>query len=82
MDLREITSSYQQLRQNMLASTGGFSFATKPEFEVFDEELPLPKKQNQAEQEEEEEEEVVPKKMSRFKAARLGMRMDTNEEDQ
>lgn len=79
MDLREVTSSYHQMRQNMLASTGGFSFAPKPEFEVFDEELPLPKKkQDQAQEgeEEEEEEERKPKKMSRFKAARLGMRMD------
>lgn len=77
MDIREITSNYQQMRQSMLASTGGFSFDVKPEFEVFDEELPLPKKPNQPK---EEEEQVAPKKMSRFKAARLGMRMDTEEQ--
>lgn len=65
------------MRQNMLASTGGLSFATKPEFEVFDEELPLPKKK---EQEEEEEVQPAPRKMSRFKAARLGMQL--NEEGQ
>lgn len=68
------------MRQSILASTGGFSFATKPEFEVFDEELPIPRKPGQVQQ---EEEEVTPppKKMSRFKAARLGMRMDTTEEE-
>ncbi|CAO0795985.1 unnamed protein product [Mucor circinelloides] len=80
MDLREITSSYQQKRQSMLAATGGFSFATKPEFEVIEEDLPLPKKKQQ-QQEEEEEEQVAPKKMSRFKAARLGMRMDATEDN-
>ncbi|KAL0146262.1 hypothetical protein V8B55DRAFT_1469221 [Mucor lusitanicus] len=81
MDLREITTSYQQKRQSLLAATGGFSFATKPEFEVIDEDLPLPKKKQQQQQEEEEEEEVAPKKMSRFKAARLGMRMDATEDN-
>lgn len=80
MDLREITSSYQQKRQSMLAATGGFSFATKPEFEVIEEDLPLPKKKHQEQEEQEEQEEVAPKKMSRFKAARLGMRMDATEE--
>ncbi|KAL9559712.1 hypothetical protein MBANPS3_000282 [Mucor bainieri] len=80
MDLREITSTYQQKRQSMLAATGGFSFATKPEFEVIDEDLPLPKKKQQPHQEEEEQE-VAPKKMSRFKAARLGMKMDVAEDD-
>lgn len=60
----------------MLASTGGLSFATKPEFEVFDEELPLPRKKG----EEEEEVEVAPKKMSRFKAARLGMKINDDGE--
>jgi hypothetical protein len=79
MDLREITSSYQQKKQSMLAVTGGFSFAPKPEFEVIDEDLPLPKKKNQKEQEQEQE--VVPRKMSRFKAARLGMRMDETDEN-
>ncbi|CAO3635891.1 unnamed protein product [Mucor fragilis] len=78
MDLREITSTYQQKRQSMLAATGGFSFATKPEFEVVEEDLPLPKKKQQPEEEQEQEE--APKKMSRFKAARLGMRMDTTED--
>ncbi|KAI8361773.1 hypothetical protein EDC96DRAFT_608917 [Choanephora cucurbitarum] len=78
MDLREITSNYQQKRQSMLAATGGFSFDMKPEFEVFDEELPLPKKDKQAD-DEEEEEEVAPKKMSRFKAARLGMSFNNEE---
>jgi hypothetical protein len=78
MDLREVMTNYQKKRQEMLAVSGGFSFATKPEFEVFDEELPLPKKKQQ--QQEEEEEEVKPKKLSRFKAARLGMRMD-NQDD-
>ncbi|KAI7892258.1 uncharacterized protein EV154DRAFT_505348 [Mucor mucedo] len=73
MDIREITSSYQQMRQNMLATTGGLSFATKPEFEVFDEELPLPKQKGQ---EEEEEVQPAPRKMSRFKAARLGMQLN------
>ncbi|KAK4517012.1 uncharacterized protein ATC70_000340 [Mucor velutinosus] len=82
MDLKEITSSYQQKRQSMLAATGGFSFATKPEFEVIEEDLPLPKKkQQQQEEEEEEQQEVAPKKMSRFKAARLGMRMDATEDN-
>jgi hypothetical protein len=79
MDLREVMANYQKKRQEMLAVSGGFSFPTKPEFEVFDEELPLPRKK-QEEEEEEEEEEVKPKKLSRFKAARLGMRMD-NEQD-
>ncbi|KAI8887435.1 hypothetical protein K501DRAFT_330480 [Backusella circina FSU 941] len=76
MDLKEITSFYQQKRQSMLAATGGFSFDPKPEFEVIDEDLPLPKDK---EEEEEEEEEVVPKKMSRFKAARLGMKKNEME---
>ncbi|ORE02193.1 Prefoldin-domain-containing protein [Rhizopus microsporus var. microsporus] len=67
MDLREITSKYHQKRQQLLAATGGFSFEPKPEIEVFEEELPLPR------EEKEEEEQVVPKKMSRFKAARLGL---------
>ncbi|KAI8972032.1 hypothetical protein BDF20DRAFT_716322 [Mycotypha africana] len=76
MDLREITASYQQKRLNMLAATGSLSFEPKPEFEVFDEELPLPKKE---EEKEEDIPEVKPKKkISRFKAARLGMRMDDN----
>lgn len=76
MDLREVMANYQKKRQEMLAVSGGFSFATKPEFEVFDEELPLPKKKQQ---QEEEEEEPKPKKLSRFKAARLGMRMDNDD---
>ncbi|OBZ82640.1 hypothetical protein A0J61_09312 [Choanephora cucurbitarum] len=76
MDLREITSNYQQKRQSMLAATGGFSFDMKPEFEVFDEELPLPKRDKQAD---DEEEEVAPKKISRFKAARLGMSFNNEE---
>ncbi|GAN01298.1 hypothetical protein MAM1_0006d00731 [Mucor ambiguus] len=80
MDLREITSIYQQKRQSMLAATGGFSFATKPEFEVIEEDLPLPKKKQQHEEDEEKEQEVAPKKMSRFKAARLGMRIDATED--
>ncbi|CEP08130.1 hypothetical protein [Parasitella parasitica] len=79
MDLREITSSYQQKRQNMLAATGGFSFAPKPEFEVIDEDLPLPKKKN--DNQEEQPQATTPKKMSRFKAARLGMKMDTAEDE-
>ncbi|KAI9484070.1 MAG: hypothetical protein EXX96DRAFT_648724 [Benjaminiella poitrasii] len=86
MDLREVATLYQQKRQNMLAASGGFSFEPKPEFEVFDEELPLPKKedekkpQQQQEEEEEEQQEVAPKKkMSRFKAARLGQRMNKEE---
>ena len=79
MEIREVTSSYQQMRQSMLATTGGFTFASKPEFEVFDEELPIPRKPGQVE--EEEEEELPPKKMSRFKAARLGMRMDTDQDE-
>ncbi|KAI8376824.1 hypothetical protein BD560DRAFT_482363 [Blakeslea trispora] len=78
MDLREITSNYQQKRQSMLAATGGFSFDMKPEFEVFDEELPLPKKDQRGD-DDEEEEEVAPKKMSRFKAARLGMKFNNEE---
>lgn len=57
----------------MLASTGSLSFEPKPEFEIFDEDLPLPNNKSQ-EEEEEEEEEFVPKKMSRFKAARLGIK--------
>ncbi|KAI9251576.1 hypothetical protein BY458DRAFT_523648 [Sporodiniella umbellata] len=73
MDLREITTRYHERRQQMLASTGSLSFDQKPEFEVFDEDLPLPKK-HEEEKVEEEEEEVVPKKMSRFKAARLGVK--------
>lgn len=59
------------MRQNMLASTGGLSFATKPEFEVFDEELPLPRKKG-----EEVPVEETPRRMSRFKAARLGMQLN------
>ncbi|RCH81081.1 uri1, prefoldin-like chaperone [Rhizopus azygosporus] len=70
MDLREITSKYHQKRQQLLAATGGFSFEPKPEIEVFEEELPLPREEKE---EEKEEEQVVPKKMSRFKAARLGL---------
>lgn len=66
------------MRLNMLASTGGLSFATKPEFEVFDEELPLPKKK----EDQQEEIEVAPKKMSRFKAARLGMKMQEDDEEE
>lgn len=66
------------MRLNMLASTGGLSFATKPEFEVFDEELPLPKKK----EDQQEEIEVAPKKMSRFKAARLGMKMQEDGEEE
>ncbi|KAI8083659.1 hypothetical protein BDF21DRAFT_492584 [Thamnidium elegans] len=78
MDMREITSNYQQMRLNMLASTGGLSFATKPEFEVFDEELPLPKKK----EDQQEKIEVAPKKMSRFKAARLGMKMQQDDDEE
>ncbi|KAI7903556.1 uncharacterized protein BX663DRAFT_560524 [Cokeromyces recurvatus] len=77
MDLREATALYQQKRQNMLAVTGGFSFAPKPEFEVFDEELPLPKKKD--EEPKEEPKEVAPKKISRFKAARLGQKLNKEE---
>ncbi|KAG1294405.1 hypothetical protein G6F60_002858 [Rhizopus arrhizus] len=71
MDLKEITSRYHERRQQILAATGSLSFESKPEIEVFDEELPLPSKQLQ---EEEEEEEEIPKKVSRFKAARLRMK--------
>ncbi|KAG1173459.1 hypothetical protein G6F70_005858 [Rhizopus microsporus] len=71
MDLREITSKYHQKRQQLLAATGSLSFEPKPEIEVFEEELPLPREKK--EEKEEEEEQVVPKKISRFKAARLGL---------
>ncbi|RCH86225.1 hypothetical protein CU098_002282, partial [Rhizopus stolonifer] len=74
MELREITTKYHEKRQQMLASTGSLSFEPKPEFEIFDEDLPLPNNKSQEEEEEEEEEEFVPKKMSRFKAARLGIK--------
>ncbi|EIE80066.1 hypothetical protein RO3G_04771 [Rhizopus delemar RA 99-880] len=60
MDLKEITSRYHAKRQQILAATGSLSFESKPEIEVFDEELPLPSKQLQ----EEEEEEEIPKKVS------------------
>ncbi|CAO3643307.1 unnamed protein product [Cunninghamella echinulata] len=72
MDLREIKSSYQRQRQNILATMGGLSFDTKPEIEVFDEELPLPKDE-QTNKDEDDEEIEKPKKVSRFKAARMAM---------
>ncbi|KAI9305028.1 hypothetical protein BJ944DRAFT_265900 [Cunninghamella echinulata] len=72
MDLREIKSSYQRQRQNILATMGGLSFETKPEIEVFDEELPLPKDE-QTNKDEDNEEIEKPKKVSRFKAARMAM---------
>ncbi|KAI8985309.1 hypothetical protein BDB01DRAFT_896422 [Pilobolus umbonatus] len=67
LQLKDVKARYQLMRQNMIASTGGFTFDTKPEFEVIEEELPLPKKGKQEVQQQE-------KKVSRFKAARLGSR--------
>ncbi|ORY96674.1 hypothetical protein BCR43DRAFT_492078 [Syncephalastrum racemosum] len=70
MDLREISASYHQKRLNFVASMGGFAAEPKPAYEVIDEELPLPSAQKQSKQEQEEAP-PKPKKMSRFKAARL-----------
>ncbi|KAI8089756.1 Prefoldin subunit-domain-containing protein [Halteromyces radiatus] len=74
MDFKEIKSTYQQQRQNMLATMGGLSFDVKPEFEVFDEDLPLPTKEKSNSEKRDEPEK--PKKMSRFKAARMGLKND------
>ncbi|ORZ08119.1 hypothetical protein BCR42DRAFT_425268 [Absidia repens] len=73
MDFKEIKSSYQRQRQNMLATMGGLSFDAKPEFEVFDEELPLPSNEKKKKDEEDVVVVDLPKKMSRFKAARMGL---------
>ncbi|KAI9019991.1 hypothetical protein CLU79DRAFT_756638 [Phycomyces nitens] len=66
MEIREITTSYQRKRQEMIAAMGSLSFESKPEFEVIDEDLPKPHGTK-------EEIKTAPKKMSRFKAARLGL---------
>ncbi|KAG0185141.1 uri1, prefoldin-like chaperone [Apophysomyces sp. BC1034] len=75
MDMREIAATYYSKRQNLAASMEGYKYDPKPEFEVIDEELPLPKnrKGKQKEEEFEEEQPQQPRKMSRFKAARLGL---------
>ncbi|KAI7867537.1 hypothetical protein BDF14DRAFT_1881667 [Spinellus fusiger] len=70
MYLKEITSDYQRKRQEMLAAMGELSFDSKPEFKVIDEDLPLPSKDK------EQDQETIPKKMSRFKAARLGLTLE------
>ncbi|KAL0083591.1 hypothetical protein J3Q64DRAFT_1836086 [Phycomyces blakesleeanus] len=67
MEIREITTSYHRKRQEMMAAMGNLSFESKPEFEVIDEELPTPHGTK------EKETKAAPKKMSRFKAARLGL---------
>ncbi|CAO3612736.1 unnamed protein product [Cunninghamella blakesleeana] len=83
MDLREIKSSYQRQRQNILATMGGLSFDPKPEIEVFDDELPLPKDEqsNTKKKDENKDDEIEkPKKVSRFKAARMAMMQPTMED--
>ncbi|KAI8394000.1 uncharacterized protein BYT42DRAFT_552998 [Radiomyces spectabilis] len=75
MDIREISSNYHLRRQQMMAAMGSFTFEPKPEFEVFDEELPLPSASKKP-----EVTEAPPKKMSRFKAARLGLQNKSEEE--
>ncbi|KAF7724552.1 uri1, prefoldin-like chaperone [Apophysomyces ossiformis] len=73
MDMREIAAKYHSKRQELVAAMEGFQYEPKPEFEVIDEELPLPKQQK-GKKEEQVEEEPQPRKVSRFKAARLGLR--------
>ncbi|KAI8336316.1 hypothetical protein BC941DRAFT_428889 [Chlamydoabsidia padenii] len=74
MDFKEIKSSYQRQRQGMLATMGGLSFDSKPEFEVIDEDLPLPSSNIK-----DEEAPEVPRKISRFKAARMGLASTTEQ---
>ncbi|KAH8549877.1 hypothetical protein BGW37DRAFT_501056 [Umbelopsis sp. PMI_123] len=67
---KEVAAEYQKKRQNMIASQGGFSFANKPEFEVYDDDLPLPNRQPKNSDPSVEAEEK-PKRVSKFKAAKL-----------
>ncbi|KAI8576833.1 hypothetical protein K450DRAFT_255208 [Umbelopsis ramanniana AG] len=67
---KEVAAEYQRKRQNMIASQGGFSYANKPEFEVYDDELPLPSNDPKRSVPSVEVEEK-PKRVSKFKAAKL-----------
>ncbi|KAI7876691.1 hypothetical protein K492DRAFT_210185 [Lichtheimia hyalospora FSU 10163] len=78
MDLREVTSSYHQKKYDIVAAMGGYTFESKDTFEVVDEELPLPSAQAEKKASQPKPEEK-PKKMSRFKAARLA-KLDRPEE--
>ncbi|KAI9277352.1 hypothetical protein BC943DRAFT_364269 [Umbelopsis sp. AD052] len=70
VDLDEVAAEYQRKRQNMLASQGSLSFTNKPEFEVYDDDLPLPSNNPKGSVPSVEDEEK-PKRVSKFKAAKL-----------
>jgi len=70
---KEVAAEYQRKRQNFIANQGGFSYASKPEFEVYDDVLPLPSNQSSVGTEE------IPKKMSKFKAAKLAAKSQQQE---
>ncbi|KAI9274346.1 hypothetical protein BDA99DRAFT_532993 [Phascolomyces articulosus] len=68
MDLREVTSKYHTKRQNFVAAMGGYTFDPKDVYEVYDENIPTNEPSTSKESDEVEEK---PKKLSRFKAARM-----------
>ncbi|RUP52350.1 hypothetical protein BC936DRAFT_145977, partial [Jimgerdemannia flammicorona] len=67
---REITAEYYRHRHDIVASQGGFTFAEEsiPEFEAIEEDLPLSLDNISNFQ---QQEETLPKKISRFKTARM-----------
>ncbi|KAJ2958556.1 hypothetical protein NQZ79_g5871 [Umbelopsis isabellina] len=70
---KEIAAEYQRKRQNLIASQGGLTFANKPEFQVYDDELPLPSNQpnSSSSSSNDQQQPDKPKKISKFKAAKL-----------
>ncbi|KAG2178848.1 hypothetical protein INT43_001694 [Umbelopsis isabellina] len=70
---KEVAAEYQRKRQNLIASQGGLTFANKPEFQVYDDDLPLPSNQanNSSSSSNDQQQSGKPKKISKFKAAKL-----------
>ncbi|CAM0140965.1 hypothetical protein VKS41_007708 [Umbelopsis sp. WA50703] len=66
---KEVAAEYQRKRQNFIASQGGLTFANKPEFQVYDDDLPLPS--NTSSSSSANDSPDKPKKISKFKAAKL-----------
>ncbi|KAG2225612.1 hypothetical protein INT45_013723, partial [Circinella minor] len=77
MDLREVTSKYHSQRNSMVAAMGGYSFDPKDVYEVYDENIPSNESSVTKDTDEVEEK---PRKVSRFKAARMAALENSLEE--
>ncbi|KAI7853484.1 hypothetical protein BDC45DRAFT_536574 [Circinella umbellata] len=77
MDLREVTSKYHSQRNSIVAAMGGYSFDSKDVYEVYDENIPSNESSVTKDTDEVEEK---PRKVSRFKAARMAALENSLEE--